>query len=191
MAVAGRAVQWLVDELGLVAGPAETASLAASVQGSDGVRVVPAFQGLYAPWWDARARGSVTGLTLHSTKAHVVRATLESLSFQTRAVLDAAERESGVEVPTLKVDGGVTRNAFFVQSLADILGRPVICAADTEATIRGAVVAAGIACGLWDDAPSGKVGETIEPTWSADRRDSEYADWSQAVERSRGEIGSS
>ena len=188
MAVAGRAIGWLVDDLGLVSSAADTSEIAASVAGSDGVRVVPAFQGLYAPWWDARARGSVTGLTLHSTKAHVVRATLESLAFQTRAVLDAAERESGVTVPALKVDGGVTRNGFFVQALADILGRPVVCAADAEATIHGAVVAAGIACGFWDEAPPGPHGATVEPVWSKDRRDDEYADWLRAVDHARGAI---
>lgn len=187
MAVAGRAIQWLRDELGLIAGAAETAALAASVESSGGVRVVPAFQGLYAPWWQADARGAVTGLTLHSTRAHVVRATLEALAFQTRAVIEAAEREGGLRVGELRIDGGVTGNPFFAQTLADVLGRPVLRATDAEATVRGAAFAAGLAAGIWPDveALAPLVGETepIEPRWSDDRREAEYADWLRAVER--------
>lgn len=187
MAVAGRAIQWLSDELGLIDDAAETAALAESVPSSGGVRVVPAFQGLYAPWWAADARGSVTGLTLHSTKAHVVRATLEALAFQTRAVVDAAAHEGGIEVTALRVDGGVTANSFFTQVLADVLGRPVVRAEDSEATVRGAAFAAGLAAGLWSGpaalealtGPSTMTG----PRWDDGRRESEYADWLAAVAR--------
>ena len=189
-AVAGRAVGWLAGELGLLPDAAGSAAVAAEVDTSAGVRVVPAFQGLYAPWWDATARGAVLGLTLHSTRAHVVRATLEALAFQTRAVLEAAEADTGLAIDELRVDGGATANGVLLQALADVLGRPVSRALDPEATVRGAAFAAGLAAGVWAD-PSALAAlrgptETVEPVWTADRRDTEYADWLRAVERSRG-----
>lgn len=185
MAVAGRAVQWLADELGVIGAASETEALAASVPSSGGVRVVPAFQGLYAPWWRADARGAITGLTLHSTRAHVVRATLEAIAFQTRAVLEAAE-SAGAAVGELRVDGGMTRNGFFVQTLADVLGRPVARAAGVEATVRGAAFAAGLAAGVWNDEsslPVQRATHVAEPVWSRERRDDEYADWLATVAR--------
>ena len=189
-AVAGRAIGWLADDLGLLPDAAASAAVAASVSSSAGVRVVPAFQGLYAPWWDASARGAIVGLTLHSTGAHVVRATLEALAFQTRAVLEAAEADAGLAIAELRVDGGATSNPVLLQALADALGRPVSRALDPEATVRGAAFAAGLAAGLWPD-PSALTAlrgptEAVEPAWSADRRDTEYADWLRAVERARG-----
>jgi glycerol kinase len=189
MAVAGRAVSWLADELGVLSDATASEAVASSVDGSAGVRVVPAFQGLYAPWWDPSARGAIVGLTLHSTRAHVVRATLESLAFQTRAVIDAAEADAGVAIPALRVDGGATANRVLVQALADALGRPVERATDAEATVRGAAFGAGLAAGLWngpDDlrARRGEV-EVVEPVWNDDRRETELADWLRAVERSR------
>jgi glycerol kinase len=189
-AVAGGAVGWLADELGLLPDAASSAAVAATVDSSAGVRVVPAFQGLYAPWWDATARGAILGLTLHSTRAHVVRATLEALAFQTRAVLDAAEADAGLTIPELRVDGGATANPVLLQALADAIGRPVSRALDPEATVRGAAFAAGLAAGLWPsaDALAGLRGpvETVRPAWDADRRETEYADWLRAVERARG-----
>jgi glycerol kinase len=190
MAVAGRAIAWLADGLGALSSAAASEGVAASVEDSGGVRVVPAFQGLHAPWWDSSARGAILGLTLHSTNAHVVRATLESLAFQTRAVLDSAEESTGVEISTLRIDGGATANRVLVQSLADVLGRPVEQAEDAEATVRGAAFAAGLAAGLWDGPGAlrdlrGTV-EVTEPAWDEARRESEYADWLRAVERSRG-----
>jgi glycerol kinase len=186
MAVAGGAIQWLVDELGLIGDPAESAALAESVPTNGGVRVVPAFQGLYAPWWQAEARGSISGLTLHSTKAHVVRATLEALAFQTRVVVDAAEREGDGSISELRIDGGVTGNAFVAQTVADVLGRPVVRTIDPEATVRGAAFAAGLAAGIW---PSTAVLDglrgptvTIEPRWGDERREAELAGWLDAVE---------
>jgi glycerol kinase len=189
-AVAGRAIGWLADELGVLPDAAASAAVAASVSSSAGVRVVPAFQGLYAPWWDAAARGAILGLTLHATGAHVVRATLEALAFQTRAVLEAAEADAGLVIAELRVDGGATANPVLLQALADALGRPVSRAVDPEATVRGAAFAAGLAAGLWPD-PSALAAlrgptETVEPAWTADRRDSEYADWLRAVDRARG-----
>jgi glycerol kinase len=189
-AVAGGAVGWLADELGLLPDAASSAAVAATVESSAGVRVVPAFQGLYAPWWDATARGAILGLTLHSTGAHVVRATLEALAFQTRAVLEAAETDAGLEIPELRVDGGATANPVLLQAIADALGRPVSRALDPEATVRGAAFAAGLAAGLWPSTAvladlRGPVA-TVEPVWDADRRDTEYADWLRAVDRARG-----
>ena len=190
MAVAGRAVGWLADELQALPDPAASESIAAEVEDSGGVRFVPAFQGLYAPWWDSSARGAILGLTLHSTRAHVVRAALESIAFQTRAVLDEAERSADVEVATLRIDGGMTANRVFVQTLADALGRPVEMAADSEATVRGAAFSAGLAAGLWSGPEAlrelrGAV-EIVEPAWDTTRRETEYADWLRAVERARG-----
>jgi glycerol kinase len=187
MAVAGRALQWLADELGLIGTPSESEALAESVPSSGGVRVVPAFQGLYAPWWRADARASISGLTLHSTKAHVVRATLEALAFQTRVVVDAAEREGGAAISELRIDGGATANGFLTQTVADVLGRPVVRTADAEATVRGAAFAAGLAAGTWanGDALETVRGATvtIEPRWDDDRRETEYAGWLDAVGR--------
>jgi len=190
MAVAGGAVGWLADELGILEHPAASDAVAASVENSGGVCFVPGFQGLYAPWWDASARGALLGLTLHSSRAHVVRAALESLAFQTRAVVDAAVTGARLPIETLRVDGGVTANRVFVQALADALGRPVERALDPEATLRGAAFAAGLAAGLWSQpeqlrALRGPV-EVVEPRWDDDRRDAEYADWLRAVERARG-----
>ena len=189
MAVAGSAISWLADSLGMLPDAPSSAAEAATVETSGGVRVVPAFQGLYAPWWDARARGAILGLTLHSTRAHVVRATLESIAFATRAVVDAAEAEAAMRIPALRVDGGATRNEVLVQSLADVLGRPVVRAVDEEATVRGAAFAAGLAAGVWGSlgevAALVDVHDAVEPGWSEDRREDEYASWLRAVEQAR------
>ncbi len=189
MAVAGAAIGWLAD-LGLMAEPSASADLAGSVDSSGGVRLVPAFQGLYAPWWDSSAKGALHGLTLHTTAAHIVRAAIEALAFQTRAIVETAEADAQLQIPALRIDGGATRNPVLVQTLADVLGRPVVRAVDAEATVRGAAFAAGLAAGLWtgtaDLADHGRPDEAFEPRWTADRRDAEYADWLRAVERCRG-----
>ncbi len=165
-AVAGSAVRWLADGLELLDNPAESEEVAASVPNSAGVRVVPAFQGLYAPWWDATARGSISGLTLHTTRAHLVRATLEAIAFQTRAIVDAAETRLGTVIPLLRIDGGATANRLLVQALADALGRPVERARDPEATIRGATFAAGLGGGTL-----GERGRSRRSAWAdGDRR---------------------
>ena len=190
MAVAGRAIGWLADELGILPGAAASEAVAASVPDAGGVRVVPAFQGLYAPWWDATARGAILGLSLHSTRAHVVRATIEGIAFGTRDVLDAAERDAGLRIGELRVDGGATRNRLLLQALADVLGRPIVRALEPEATVRGAAFAAGLAAGVWSgpavlDGLRGGV-ELVEPVWTEDRRESEYAGWLRAVDCARG-----
>lgn len=190
MAVAGRAVGWLADELHVLPDTASSERIAAEVDDAGGVRFVPAFQGLYAPWWDSSARGAILGLTLHSTRAHVVRAALESIAFQSRAVLDEAERITGIEVAALRIDGGMTSNRVFVQALADALGRPVEMVADAEATVRGVAFSAGIAAGIWTgtDALRELRGplEIVQPGWNDTRRETAYADWLRAVERARG-----
>jgi glycerol kinase len=186
MAVAGRAVSWLADELQAIPSAAASGAIAASVDDSGGVRVVPAFQGLYAPWWDPGARGAILGLTLHATRAHVVRATLESLAFQTRAVVDAASAGTGIEIGSLRIDGGAVTNGVLVQAIADALGRTVELGSDNEATVRGAGFAAGLAAGVWDGPDAlrhlSAARMIVEPVWDTERRESEYADWLRAVE---------
>ncbi len=186
IAVAGAAISWLA-RLGVIDDPEAASAVAVQEESSEGVRVVPAFQGLYAPWWDGQARGAIVGLTLATTRGHVVRATIEALAFATRAVLDAASPLVGgpASGEELRVDGGATMNPVLVQTLADVLGRPVVRALDPEATVRGVAFAAGIADGLWT---TGEVDSLIDraspvvPRWSADRRDAEHASWLDAVE---------
>jgi glycerol kinase len=189
VATTGRAVQWLRDELGVIGSAAETAALAASVPDAGGVRVVPAFQGLYAPWWDASARGAILGLSLHSTRAHVVRAMLDAIAFLTRAVVEAVEAATGAPVTTLRVDGGAAANDFLMQLQADVLGLPVERPALLETTALGAAYAAGLAAGVWrsldDIGAHHRIERQFEPVWSASQRDAEYADWLRAVERAR------
>ena len=190
IAVTGRAVGWLVDELGVLASPGESAEVAASVPDTGGVQVVPAFQGLYAPWWDGSARGTIVGLTLHSTRAHVVRATLESIAYLTRAVVEALEADVGVPLAALRVDGGMTANDLLMQLQADILGRPVVRSRVRETTALGAAFAAGLGAGVWG-APADlralvQPDRTFEPAWSDDRREQGWATWQRAVERARG-----
>jgi glycerol kinase len=189
VATTGRAIQWLRDELGLITTAAETAGLAASVPDAGGVRVVPAFQGLYAPWWDAGARGAVLGLSLHSTRAHIVRATLEAIAFLTRAVLDAVREATGREVTELSVDGGAAANDVLLQLQADALGIPVTRPAVLETTAMGAAFAAGLAAGVWRDLADLRSHRAIErrfePAWTEERREAEYADWLRAVDRAR------
>lgn len=188
--VAGAAVQWLRDELGLISSAEESAALAASVPDSSGVIVVPAFTGLGAPWWDAYARGAVLGLTRGSGRAELVRATLESIAFQSRDVVDAMSADAGLALQTLRVDGGAAANDFLMQFQADILGAPVQRPAVTETTALGAAYLAGLASGFWrcagEIAAQWRVERVFEPRMSADERESHYATWRRAVERSRG-----
>ncbi len=187
IAVAGRAVQWLRDEVGLIADAAETGPLAGSVEDSGGVVFVPAHQGLYAPWWDTTARGSIQGLSLHSTRAHIVRATLESIAFSTRAVLDAAHAETGLMVDELRVDGGMTGNDVFIQILADLVGVPVLRSSDHDATARGVGAAALAEAGLIE-APEQLAASTerVEPVLPEADRAERHRAFLRAVERSRG-----
>src|SRR5581483_1694385 len=147
--VAGAAVQWLRDGLGIIESAADSEALAASVPSSDGVYVVPAFTGLGAPHWDMYARGTIAGITRGTTKAHIARATLESIALQTLDVVEVMERETGVVMPELRIDGGAVQNDLLMQIQADVLQRPVVRAATAETTALGAAFLAGLAVGFW------------------------------------------
>jgi glycerol kinase len=190
VAVTGAAVQWLRDNLGLIADAAETETIARQVPDAGGVYFVPAFSGLFAPYWDMRARGAILGLTRFVTRAHLVRATLEAICFQSREVLDAMVADSRRAVTALKVDGGATANDFLMQLQADILGVPVVRPSVRETTALGAAYAAGLAGGVFGSTREiralWQADRTFEPSWSADRRESALAGWKRAVERTRG-----
>ena len=188
--IAGAAVQWLRDELGLISSAEESQVLAASVPDSGGIYVVPAFVGLGAPHWDARARGTIVGITRGTTRAHLVRATLEAIAYQVRDVIEAMERESGVKLSELRVDGGAAANDLLLQIQADLLGRDVIRPAVLETTALGAAYLAGISTGFWKDAgevaKNWREGARFGPRITPEQRDTMYADWKRALERSRG-----
>ena len=187
--IAGAAVQWLRDELQLISSAAESEAVATSVNSSDGVYMIPAFVGLGAPYWDQYARGTIVGLTRGTGRAHVVRATLEAIAYQTRDVVEAMKADSGLDLPTLRVDGGAVSNDFLMQFQADILGVTVQRPQVTETTALGAAYLAGLAVGFWQSqdeiAQKWAVEKTFEPKMSADQREALYAGWKRAVERSR------
>ncbi|MDR7482487.1 MAG: glycerol kinase GlpK [Armatimonadota bacterium] len=189
IAVTGAAVQWLRDNLGLIASAAETEGLARSVPDAGGVYFVPAFSGLFAPYWDMRARGAIVGLTRYVTKAHLVRATLEAICFQSREVLDAMVADSAQPVTVLKVDGGAAANDFLMQLQADILGVPVVRPAVRETTSLGAAYAAGLGAGAFGSLDAlrrlWRADRTFEPAWDAGRRETALRGWRRAVERAR------
>jgi glycerol kinase len=187
--VAGSAVQWLRDGLGLVRDAAETEALARSVPDAGGAYLVPAFVGLGAPYWDERARGCLIGVTRGTGRAHLARATLESIAYQTRDVVDCLERDSGLALSALRVDGGACRNDFLMQFQADILGVPVQRPALLEVTAMGAAALAGLGVGFWRDraaldAATGSF-QVFEPALETGRREELYSGWKRAVERSR------
>jgi glycerol kinase len=187
VAVSGAAVQWLRDNLGLIDNAAETEAIAASVSDSGGVYFVPAFSGLFAPHWDMQARGAIVGLTRFANRAHLVRATLEAICFQSREVADAMAADSGRPLSVLKVDGGASANDFLMQLQADVLGIPVVRPVVGETTALGAAYAAGLATGFFSDL------DELRERWSEDKRwepamdpedrDAAYAKWKKAVER--------
>ncbi len=188
--IAGAAVQWLRDELGIIKDAAESETLAASVPDTGGVYVVPAFVGLGAPYWDAFARGAILGLTRGSGRAQIARATLESVAYQTRDVVDAMQADSGLALQTLRVDGGMVHNDFLMQFQADILGVPVERPEITETTALGAAYLAGLGTNFWHSqqeiAQQWRVERAFEPGMSRDQRESLYAGWQKAVERAKG-----
>jgi glycerol kinase len=188
--VAGAAVQWLRDELGFFASSADSQALAESVPDSGGVYVVPAFVGLGAPHWDPHARGAILGLTRASNKAHVARATLEAIAFQTRDVVDAMQRDCGIALTELRVDGGAAANDLLLQTQADILGCDVVRPACLETTALGAAYLAGIATGFWKDDADVRANwreeRRFSPSMPAERREEMYAGWLRAVERAKG-----
>jgi glycerol kinase len=187
IAVTGSAVQWLRDQLGIIASAPEIETLANAVPDNGGIYFVPAFSGLFAPYWRSDARGAIVGLSRFNTKAHLARATLEAICFQTRAVLDAMVEDSGVHLDVLKVDGGATVNDTLMQLQADILGVPVVRPIVAETTALGAAYAAGLAVGFWTDLDdlreNWRMDKRWEPRWSADQRDAAYAGWEKAVKR--------
>ena len=187
IAMAGATVQWLRDNLNLIDDAAETEAIAQSVPDSGGCYLVPAFSGLFAPYWRSDARGVIVGLTRYITRAHIVRATLESICYQTREVLEAMNADSGVPLHTLKVDGGATVNDFLMQLQADILGVQVIRPKVAETTSLGAAYAAGLAIGFWRDLESLRANWQIDRQWQPrideETRESGFTRWKRAVER--------
>ena len=187
VAVTGSAVQWLRDQLGIITTAGEVEPLANTVPDNGGAYFVPAFSGLFAPYWRSDARGAIVGLSRFNTKGHLARATLEAICFQTRAVLDAMTIDSGVKLAILKVDGGATVNNTLMQLQADVLGVPVVRPVVAETTALGAAYAAGLAVGFWKDTDTlrqnWRADRQWEPTWSTDRRDAAYRGWQKAVER--------
>jgi len=190
IAVTGSAVQWLRDQLGIIAGAAEVETLAASVEDTGGVYFVPAFSGLFAPYWRSDARGAIVGLSRFNTNAHIARATLEAICYQSRDVVDAMAADSGVTLTCLKVDGGITANRLCMQLQADVLGVPVSKPVVPETTALGAAYAAGLATGFWSGTAELREkwaeDERWEPRWSDVQRRDGYAGWHKAVERTLG-----
>ncbi|WP_151734444.1 glycerol kinase GlpK [Paenibacillus tengchongensis] len=187
--VAGAAVQWLEEGLGLIGSPAESELKAREVAGSDGVVVVPAFTGLGAPYWDMYARGAVFGLTRGTTAGHLARATLESLAFQSRDVIGAMEKDAGMPLKELRVDGGAVRNDLLMQFQADILGSEVTRTAYAETTALGAALLAGLTAGLWsreDLRDINQAEKSFVPEMGEEEREHRYAVWKDAVERTMG-----
>ena len=188
--IAGAAVQWLRDELGLIASAEESQELAQSVHDSNGVYVVPAFVGLGAPHWDPQARGAIFGLTRGANRAHIVRATLESIAYQTRDVIEAVEAASGITLSELRVDGGAAANDLLLQIQADVLGREVVRPAVLETTALGAAYLAGLATGYWKDpadvSRNWREDRRFKPQMPAEQREHRYAGWKRAVDRTRG-----
>jgi len=187
IAITGALVQWLRDNLKLIDAAPEVEELAASVEDNGGLYIVPAFSGLFAPYWKSNARGVFAGLTRYVTAGHIARATLEATAFQTREVMEAMATDSGVTLSELKVDGGMVVNDLLMQFQADILGVPVIRPEVTETTALGASYAAGMAVGFWsteDEVRENWVeGRRWNPQMAAGRRDEYYSYWKKAVTR--------
>ncbi|MFY0651195.1 MAG: glycerol kinase GlpK [Cyclobacteriaceae bacterium] len=187
--IAGAAIQWLRDGLEIIQSAPESEALAAKAQGNDEVYVVPAFAGLGAPYWDMYARGAIYGLTRDTGKNHIAKATLESLAYQTRDVLDAMQADAGIKLAELKVDGGACANNLLMQFQADILNTPVERPEVIESTALGAAYLAGITAGLWkkEDIINNRIVEaTFQPKIDDDKRSSLYSGWKKAVKRTMG-----
>jgi glycerol kinase len=187
IAVTGSAVQWLRDQLGIISGASESESLARQVADNGGVYFVPAFSGLFAPYWRSDARGAIVGLSRFNTNAHLARATLEAICYQSRDVAEAMASDSGVQLDVLKVDGGVTANSLCMQIQADVLGVPVSRPVVAETTALGAAYAAGLAVGFWRDTNELRANwnESTRwtPQWTESQRNTAYTTWKKAVER--------
>jgi glycerol kinase len=187
IAITGALVQWLRDNLGLISSAPEVETLAKTVDDNGGVYFVPAFSGLFAPYWKGNARGVIAGLTRYVSKGHIARASLEATAWQTREVVDAMNADSGVDLTSLKVDGGMVQNELLMQFQADVLDVPVIRPTVAETTSLGAAYAAGLAVGFWSEVEDlranwGKDKEW-QPRMDSDEREKEYAFWKKAVTR--------
>ena len=187
IAITGALVQWLRDNLGLIQSSADVEALAKSVEDNGGIYFVPAFSGLYAPYWKSDARGAIVGMTRYINKGHIARASLEATAYQTREVLDAMEKDSGVKLTSLKVDGGMVFNELLMQFQSDMLNVPVVRPKVAETTALGAAYAAGLAVGFWNDL------DELKSNWGRDRewkpamdsklRKKLYSGWKKAVTR--------
>ncbi len=187
IAITGALVQWLRDNLRMIKAAPEVEELARSVEDNGGLYIVPAFSGLFAPYWKSNARGVFAGLTRYVNAGHIARATLEATAYQSREVVDAMEADSGVRLESLKVDGGMVANELLMQFQADLLGVPVIRPKVAETTALGAAYAAGLATGFWGSE------EDLRANWVEDRRwtpsldpakrDEYYRYWKKAVTR--------
>ncbi|MGA2963252.1 MAG: glycerol kinase GlpK [Candidatus Korobacteraceae bacterium] len=188
VAITGALVQWLRDNLGLIRTSSEIESLAKTVEDNGGVYFVPAFSGLFAPYWKANARGVIAGLTRYATKGHLARAVLEATAFQTREILEAMERDSGIKLDVLRTDGGMIEDELLMQFQADILDKPVVRPVIKETTALGAAYAAGLAVSFFKDTDelcaSWSVDKTWTPNMDPERRESMYRMWKKAVSRS-------
>ena len=186
--ITGAAIEWLED-MSLIDDPAQTAEMARSVDSTDGVYVVPAFTGLGAPHWDQRARGTIVGMTRGTRKEHVVRATLESIAYQTRDVAEAMEADSGIDMQSLKVDGGAVKNNYLCQLQSDIIDTDIARPEVDETTALGSAYAAGLAVGYWSDldelTANWQIDREFEPDMENEKADRMYGRWSDAVERSK------
>jgi glycerol kinase len=188
IAITGALVQWLRDNLGLIEKSSDVESLAISVTDNGGIYFVPAFSGLYAPYWKDNARGVIAGLTRYATKGHLARAVLEATAFQTREVLEAMEKDSGIALDSLRTDGGMVENNLLMQFQADILNRPVVRAKVKETTALGAAYAAGLAVGFYKNLDDLRANWSLDHTWNpnldVDQREEMYRLWKKAVTRS-------
>lgn len=186
VAIAGAGVKWLRDNLGIINQASDINALATSVADSAGIYFVPAFSGLFAPYWRQDARGVIVGLTQYTTKAHLARAVLEATCFQTNDVIKAMKKDSGVELKRLKVDGGMTASELLLQTQADILGIPVVLPSVREITALGAAYAAGLGVGIWTSVSQLPKSDSCEyfPHIPAKQRESRCHSWSKAVQRS-------
>ncbi len=187
IAITGALVQWLRDNLGLIEKSADVESLARSVEDNGGIYFVPAFSGLFAPYWRSDARGVIVGMTRFVNKGHIARAALEATAFQTREVLDAMEDDSGVKLMSLKVDGGMVFNELLMQFQSDILDVPVVRPKVAETTALGAAYAAGLATGFWKNMDELRANWGRDREWKpqmeASQRSALYSGWKKAVTR--------
>lgn len=187
--VIGAAVQWLRDELKLIYDSSDSDYYAQKVNDTNGVYVVPAFVGLAAPYWDQYARGAILGLTRGANRNHIIRATLESIGYQMRDVLECMEKDSGLSINELKVDGGVSKGNFTMQFQADLMGIPILRPKIIETTARGAASLAGLATGFWENQDellgTFNLDRVFKPTFDETKRNQLYAGWKKAVERAK------